>query len=216
MKWTYIIKQKTKVATVLAVIFGLMLLTNRIDKGYFSELQASFASVYQDRLLVESYIYQLSGLLHQKRELMDEPGELGREEVQLRRKNLNDSIESLVASYGQTQLTPTEARLFDDLQQQLAHLQVSEARYRIRDRVEHRKDIERLYQKLFINLDGLSAIQLSETKNILANSNRIIASSEATSQLEIGILIVVGLIIQALVLASKSEMPRFPQNSSLN
>ena len=205
MKWTYIIQQKMRAATVLAIVFGLILITNRLEKSYFSELQTAFTSVYQDRLVVESYIYQLAGLLHRKKELTDESG---REE---KTENLNDAIESLVASYEQTQLTPTEARLFDDLQQQLAHLQVLEARYET-----ERGNTAGQYQQLFATLDGLSAVQLTETKNIVADSNRIVASSEATSQLEISILIVVGLIVQAMILASKSRFPRFSQDSNLN
>ena len=205
MKWTYIIQQKMRAATVLAVVFGLILITNRLENSYFSELQTAFTSVYQDRLVVESYIYQLAGLLHRKKELTDESGKEEKTE------NLNDAIESLVASYRQTQLTPTEARLFDDLQQQLAHLQVLEARYET-----ERGNAAGQYQQLFATLDGLSVVQLTETKNIVADSNRIVASSEATSQLEIGILIVVGLIVQALILASKSRFPRFSQDSNLN
>lgn len=211
MKWTYIIQQKIRAATVLAVVFGLMLITNRLDKNYFSELQTSFASVYQDRLLVESYIYQLSGLLHHKKMLMSEPRRTG-ETILATQRTLSDSIEGLVASYATTQLTETEARLFDDLQRQLAHLQSTEARYRIGNQTV----IEGQYQRLFATLDGLSAVQLTETKNIITNSNRIIASSNATSQLEIGILVIAGLIVQVLILASKSERPRFPKNSSLN
>ena len=110
MKWTYAIRQKTRIATGLAVIFGLMLITNRMDKNYFSELQTSFASVYKDRLLVESYIYQLSGLLHQKKRLMDEPSKAGRKEILVRQKTLNDSVEALVASYRETQLTDSGRR----------------------------------------------------------------------------------------------------------
>ena len=215
MKWTYIIRQKTKAATVIAVVFGLILVTNRIDKNYFSQLQNSFASVYEDRLLAESYIYQLSGLLHHKKMLMDEWSQLNTERINATNKALDDSVKALVAIYEATQLTKTEARLFDELRQKLAQLQALESRYGDRD-ANYQQAMTVQHRKLSVNLDRLSEIQLAETKNIVDNSNRIIASSNLTSQLEIGIIIVMGLIIQALVFASKSTVPRFPQNSRVN
>ncbi len=96
MEWTYIIQQKMRAATVLAVVFGLILITNRLEKSYFSELQTAFTSVYQDRLVVERYIYQLAGLLHRKKELTNESSQKEKTGVQEKRENLNDAIESLV------------------------------------------------------------------------------------------------------------------------
>lgn len=215
MKWTYIVQQKTRAAIVLAVVFGLMLITNRLDKSSFSELQTSFASVYQDRLLAESYIYQLSGLLYQRSRLINEPAR-AEDDLLRMRTAANESIAGLITQYTETQLTKTETYLFDDLQQQLVQLQALEAYAGPHDRAKFQRVIEKQYQALFAILDGLSAVQLTETKSIVADSNRIIAASETISQLEIGVLIVAGLIMQALILASKSEFSRFPQQSSLN
>ena len=214
MKWTYIIRQKTKTATALAVVFGLMMITSLMDRNYFSELQRSVTSVYEDRLLAESYIYRLSGLLHEKKRLMNELVNV--DEARAMQKSLDDSIRTLVVRYGKTYLTETESSLFGDLQQRLTHLSVLETRFGTGDSSEHQRVVALQHQKLSDNLNCLSELQLAETKNIVADTDRIIASSEATSRVEISILVVVGLMVQALILAARSEIPRFPQNSSLN
>ncbi|MCB0634871.1 MAG: hypothetical protein KDD15_34300, partial [Lewinella sp.] len=59
MKWTYSIKNKTTAAILLAAILGLTMLTNLLQRKRFQELEHSFTSIYEDRLLAESYLFHL-------------------------------------------------------------------------------------------------------------------------------------------------------------
>jgi hypothetical protein len=215
MKWTYVVEQKLKLATVLVIVFGLIFSINRMDKTYFSELQNSFTSLYQDRLLAESYIYQLSGLLFQKK-VLDSSDERINEEWQQKQLLLNDSLNTLIADYGETKLTEAEAHLFAEFQQGIFSLKVLENQYRHEASVSSQQKLAVQYQALTSLLDRLSRIQLTETANIVARSNQVIASSNTISRLEICLLIVIGLLAQALIFASKSEVPRFSQNYRLN
>ena len=49
------------------------------------------------------------------------------------------------------------------------------------------------------DLDALNQIQMSEGKREIINSNRAIETSELISQIEMGVLILIGFIIQLLI-----------------
>ena len=57
MKWAYSIQQKFKAAALLAIVFVLVLISNLSGRYQMHKLSDSFSSVYEDRLVVESYIY---------------------------------------------------------------------------------------------------------------------------------------------------------------
>jgi hypothetical protein len=72
MKWAYSIEQKIKAAMGLTVIFVFLFIKNVSDKHHFNELGDSFSAVYEDRLMAESYIYELSNHLSRKKLLVDD------------------------------------------------------------------------------------------------------------------------------------------------
>ena len=74
--------------------------------------------------------------------------------------------------------------------------------------------IEKKHIRFDANLDGLPKIQLLEGNSLINNSALIIAASNLTSQLKIYILIVIGMLIQALIFTSNSMMPRFVQDKA--
>ncbi|UII34637.1 hypothetical protein LVD17_12545 [Fulvivirga ulvae] len=208
MKWTYQIAQKSKAAVALGIIFFIMLITNIIDKRHFSALQKAFTTVYEDRLMVENYIYKLSDLFNQKKILIEKNGELS--------IRLDSSIQQLILKYGKTQLTADEAVYFKRLKADIQQLNMLEQEYISSPETGVISSIEQHHKSISTHLGLLSDIQLAETRRILKDSDQLIASSNFNSYLEISFLIVVGLLVQALIYTSKSLKPRFRQNSQLN
>jgi len=220
MKWTYFIAGKIKVAIALGVVLLLVLATNMMDKSHFLELQDSFASVYKDRLVVESYIYKLASQVHKKKLLFDYYEQVDVSEFIEKNQMLNDSIADLIYSYEKTKLTTAESHLFSDLKKQVTELEQEEIKFINSNSADDpemlKKSIAMYHKKIAIDLDQLSDVQLSEARNIIDNSKRLIASSNVASQLEICVLILIGFIIQGLIFASKSITSKIPQNKSLN
>ncbi|MBX2844284.1 MAG: MCP four helix bundle domain-containing protein [Flammeovirgaceae bacterium] len=217
MNWTYIIKQKTKAAIALGVVFLLVIGTNLLDKKYFSDLQDSFSSMYEDRLMAEIYIYQFSHLFYKKKILTESLSDSSN--INFLKKNpiLNDSISTLLNLYEGTKLTEKEAEIFKGLKAEINELLMLESS------IESNSDAQKLESKnelihnnISYSLNGLSEIQHTEGKQLINNSKQIIASNSITSQLEMGILIVIGLIMQALVFSSKSIISKISQNNNLN
>ena len=116
MKWTYSIKNKTTAAILLAVILGLTMLTNLLERKRFKELEASFTSIYEDRLMVESYLFHLYDNLKRKQDLFELAARQGVSHTINNELNVyrHERIE-LIDKYAQTYLTVEEDDKFGDL-----------------------------------------------------------------------------------------------------
>jgi len=216
MKWTYHLTQKTKIAVSLAFVIVLVLATNFLSKQHFAELQDSFTAVYRDRLMAEIYLFNFNQLLHEKNQLLTDSSSFDRS----RYHAINDSIHSLVGEYEMTVLTKEEAIFFNELKEGLSQLTEKEKSFIYPKRtLRSEKEIaglEEQYKYLWLKLDQLSDVQRTEGKRLIDESKRIIASSKMTLQLELVILIVVGVIVQVLIFSAKSTFPKTDQHSNLN
>ncbi len=215
MKWTYIIDQKFKAATAMLIVFLIVLATNLIDTQHFSTIQKSYTSVYEDRLLAENYLFQISRYLHEKNLLMAQQNQ----DAIIASDTLNYFINDVMLKYELTQLTLEEAKYFESLQIGLERLKTMESLNAISASSEprHQLDFDNQIQMTWADLNALSQIQLLESKKLVQDSDRIINThNNITSQLEIAILIVLGLIILALIFSSKSTSSKFRQYSHLN
>ncbi len=216
MKWTYIIDQKFKAALVMLTVFLIVLATNLIDTQHFSRLQKSYTSVYEDRLLAENYLFQISKSLNEKAPLLTQQ----KHGTIAIRDTLNESIDNIISKYELTQLTPEEAVVFESLKIGLQRLRAMEDELKaitISEEPQLKVDMAEQIQMTWVHLNVLSQIQLVESKKLVQASDQIInIHNNITAQLEIAILIVLGLIILALIFSSKSTTPKFKQFSHLN
>lgn len=217
MKWTYIIKQKITVAVLLTVVLGSVLLKNIIDSRNVSQLADSFSSVYEDRLVVEGYIYQLSDHLYQKKLIIDNCMRSGDVDIQNKIAQHHQAIILLIAEYERTKLTDTESVFFAEFKNNITALQTLEETYL--SNVIPANIPQALNEKFTgaaANLHQLSLIQLNEGKALRENSMRIAAGSSMLTHIELVIIIGIAAIIQMLIFASDSLRSKFFQRSELN
>lgn len=214
MKWTYFLRQKLKIGLALAIVLGLVVLTNIVDRNYFSSLQESFTSVYKDRLIVEGYILQLSNALHERhlRFLDNDLNDVN----QIQQQSDND-IKSVMQNYERTVFTKEERNVFEKFRAQLLVLQQLETAYAADQEVNGLlHQIVAKHGELAGLLNALSKIQIEEGRNQITKSENIVASSYLLSRVEIVVIILAGLFLQVLVISSRSITSTFPQNSQLN
>ena len=220
MKFPYLISQKLKIALGLMIIIIILLMTNLLTKKHFSDLQKSYSSVYEDRLLVEIHIYKITTFLFDKKILLNKFIE--QEDLQIISKNhaLNDSIDSRIVAYETTYFTKKETEVFRNLKNHLNQLYSLENSLFnndiLKDKYESLLNINECNSLLSSHLAQLSNIQREEGKREITKSNKLVASSKLTLQFELAILIIIGLIIQALLFAHKSTIPHQHQKSRLN
>lgn len=220
MKWAFTIQQKSKAALILGVVFLLILGKNWYDERKVTELGNSFASVYEDRLVVESYIYQLSDHLYQKKSLLDNySNKTNLANLQEKLKQHNSAIEALILDYEKTRLTSAETNYFTAFKQDVSAIKRLENNFLQAEITVHENakiGLEKRYGLAVKNLHELSGIQVAEGKMLNDKSKRIIAGSSLLTQFELAVLIGIGLLIQGLIFAARSSVPKKLQNFSLN
>ncbi|MCO4293200.1 MCP four helix bundle domain-containing protein [Solitalea sp. MAHUQ-68] len=217
MKWAFTLQQKIKISALLVLVFVIVLFKNIYDRKNVVALGASFSTVYEDRLLAESYIFHFSESLHQKMNDIQNAN-LSVSNVKPLKEKLykaNATIDSLFLSYESTRLTVRESTYYNEFKQTVLNLRKLEDQY-LNSSFEQGsvpKFITVMDFKLnaaLIKLNQLSEIQISEGKALNEQSKKIIARSTLLTQLELGILIFIGLIIQVLIFTSNSIMPKKP------
>lgn len=224
MKWAYSIQQKFKIALLLLVVLVLVLVKNIIDRNNVSKLGNSFSSVYEDRLLVESYIYELSDHLYRKKIMVDDCRST--EHFLALKKRItthNIAIDTIVDDYARTKLTEAESFYFQAFQNNIADMKELEASYLNQQSIDSllaqdalRTKMDEQFNAALRNLHQLSSIQISEGKLLQESSQRIVAGSSILTQFELILLIGIGICIQILIFASKSIFPKKPQQHQLN
>lgn len=194
MKWTYGIKQKATAAGILAAIMGLIIINNISERKRFRQLEESISSIYQDRLLVESYIFKLYNNLQKQNDcLLAEQSQLSNG-----LNELKEEREQLIQLYAQTYLTEEEELHFNALKETLHHF----------DQGATFENKSATNLEAIEHLNALSNIQTDEGASLWDKSERIISGSQISSQFEMAMVICLAVIIQALILSSKSLKPK--------
>src|SRR5688500_17113964 len=116
MKWAYGIQRKISAALLLAAIFVLLFVKNAMVSKNVTDLGISFSSVYEDRLLVESYIYRMSEHLFRKKIMIDTArSRASTLQIKSAIGQYNEAIHALIKAYESTKLTIAERTHFNDL-----------------------------------------------------------------------------------------------------
>lgn len=221
MKWTYSIKQKTTTALLMAAVLGLVMWNNFAQGKQFEKIVGAFASLYEDRLIVESYIYNISELLHRKKHILESPVPHDNSENNLKLMVIesDSTIKALIALYRETKFTEKEMKLFDSLIAGIEKLLVAEQAY-IKAGIEKQKESKQaiiaLAETNLQYLSLLSDIQVSEGKQMNKDSKAALMSHISSSQFETSLLIIIAIIIQMLIFASRSMRSILKQKPGMN
>lgn len=182
--------QRLQAALALAVVFFLILATNRVDNQHFENVQKTLNTVFDDRVVVQDYIYQLDNLLHQKAlrlakgELTVPPDE-------------NGKISDLLDLFADTKLTTDEKKHLTRFVRDFATVREREAAPLPPE--EKISGIQKSLASLEKDLDRLAAVQVQESHRLTKVAQKSLDSTNLTSKIEIGFLIVIGLIMQLLI-----------------
>ncbi len=194
---------------LLFIVLALVLLNNFSERNNSSKINKAIHSIYDDRLIAESYIFRYLNNSHQIIELIDEPSLLGTEKLEEIRNRLAN-VREINGFFEQTTLTNLEKT--DYLELKRLYFEINQAV--LDGNLEQAKNIAK--ETLGI-LELLSEIQLTEAKNQIQEINRLNSSITLNSHFEIAVLIIIGVWIQGLVFASNTLKGGKPQQDpSLN
>lgn len=185
------IRQRIHAGFVLAAAFLLVLASNRLNNRNFSAVEHGVDSVFEDRLVVQEYIYRLNNLFHKK-------------ELFLANNTLDDKglpyypeIKTILADFEKTDLTREEALQLSSLNENYAELKTLEKAHLKHQASE--EDIIAVLGSIGKNLDELSEVQLSEGRQLTQRSKRSLGMNELLSRIEIVFLIIIGILFLIIV-----------------
>lgn len=189
------ISKRVNAILALSIVFLLVLATNRIDRKHFEVAQNSVKEVYNDRVVVQDYIFSISNALFYKRLALKDSL------VKLQRLKENENIRTLLLNFKETKLTIAEARNLDKLQANFDRLIQLESQYSqpVKDTVVLKSKISQTLEAMQVNLKELSEIQIRESRDLTFNAQKSLDFSELLSNLEILFLIITGIAIQFIL-----------------
>ncbi|NDV14682.1 hypothetical protein GO009_01485 [Muricauda sp. TY007] len=190
------IKQRINAGFILAAAFLLVLASNRLNQRNFSTVEQSVNSVFEDRLVVQEYIYRLNNLFH-KKELA-----LAKNELSTNMLTESSNIEKILSDFAKTELTVKESRYLSDLRSSYSELQEMEKNLSVKNAsgsAEMKRDISSKLTRINNDLDELSEVQLSEGRQLTQRSQRSLGMNQLLSRLEIVFLVIIGILFLLIV-----------------
>jgi hypothetical protein len=211
-----------KAAFLLTIVLVITMLTNLLERRRFQQLEQSFSSIYEDRLMAEIYLFNLYENLIEKQELLETAVNEGIDYSMGEKLKTNRvDREQLIEKYAKTYLTDEEQVQFNNLNSLFDRMD------RLEGEFGHQPDAtaipagfiqryEGATAEVFSTLSALSDIQTIEGEALRSQSQKLIMGSVSISRFEMTILIFIGLIIQALIFSSRTLLADNRQNPGLN
>ncbi len=197
MKWAYSIRNKGKLSLLLMVIVGVVLLNHFKERSNANKMSKAMTAMYQDRLMVEGYIYDISLAFSEIRKHYQESTTENPQFLNEKIEFIDDRIEL----FQKTQLTVAEEQHLRHLVERVDKIRSSPLGGLLLS------DLEKQITLSLAELQKLSRIQMEEGKAIISQTEKIIHSGESFAQLEIVALILVLLLIQTLIISSNRLHP---------
>lgn len=187
-----------KIKWVLGIIlvFVIVLTTNLIDKDNFNRLRNSVITIYEDRIVANDLIFEMSMNIQEK-ELAIALSDSSFFKNQ--NTEINDEMDELISRYSQTQLTPKEKTLFDFLKMDLEKVKALENQDIITDQ-DNKTAYLKVINNIVTNLSKLSKVQLNEGKRQMAISNKTMEAIDLFTQAEIIFIVILAVIFQIIII----------------
>ncbi|TNE28018.1 MAG: hypothetical protein EP346_10340 [Bacteroidetes bacterium] len=188
--------EKIKWVFAVLIVFLVILGTNLIDRRNFKQLKNSVENIYDDRMVASNLIYRMTSLLR-NRELLIVRSDTTHYDERVR--VFEDKFKDIISEYRSTNLTDFE---------QIELSRVIEAKNQL-SRIEeqyvqlgqHNLDvIVQRYDRIYRHMDELSTIQMEESAKQKRISQKAMDSVEFFTNIEIYMLVFLGVLAQVIIL----------------
>lgn len=185
-----------KIKWILGVllVFFLILATNLIDRDNFKIISNNTTAIYEDRIVANDLIFELSLLIHEKEiAILSSNTSFFND----RNKEVNKEIDKLIEVYLTTKFTNKEAEVFARLETGLSKaVQIENSEDK--DLKSYNRELTNIKDNLY----KLSKIQLTEGRNQMLSSKNAFEGVELFTQIEIYLLIFIAIVLQVIILYS--------------
>ncbi|MEJ5996520.1 MCP four helix bundle domain-containing protein [Pedobacter sp. Du54] len=211
MAFKHTVKQKSKIAIFLFGVMICTLLIRVLEDKSIKEMNNAFVSMYNDRLIPATDLFYLAENLYAKRYLIESKiQEKSESKIELIKKlGIHDAnINSLIAKYEKTFLTPQEKKYLDELKRQLkANNQLENKLLNTSTDVtkeEFRKQTTTSFNAIAKKLTELTQIQRNVGEELIKNSNYVASGSNLYSNIQFALAIIIGILIVAIITTSNA------------
>ncbi|HRO43252.1 MAG TPA: MCP four helix bundle domain-containing protein [Flavipsychrobacter sp.] len=222
MKWAYNIRHKLRAALGLTAISIIILLSNFFERKSFTNLDSSMNSIYQDRLMPASYLYEISNHLYQKRLSHESNAQNTEGMVRAKVAEHNAAIAAIITKYETTVLTKDETTQWAAFKNHLTDYNLLEEQWlhhyatpNATGDAMHLQVVAQ-FDKALANLNSLTKIQVGEGDNLQKTSHSIVSNTLLLSYLEISLLIVLSLFTLVILSTTDRVLFRNNQHQMLN
>ena len=198
-------KRKISAFLIIGMLLVLLYGKNLLERQSFRSISGIFTEVYEDRLLVESYIFQISESLFSIQKLVDHCNiNYDYSKVIEEISSEEQKIAELLVAFEATQLTEEEANHLADFKTILdKELSIKSYQLLYNDssgiNVAQVKIYDEKIARAQRDLEKLSAIQLTEGERLVAKAKKLINRSQIWSQFELALLFILVVVIYVYI-----------------
>lgn len=178
------------------MIFILILTTNLIDRNNFVRVRDSVVTIYEDRVIANDLIFDMSQSIHKKEIAVIS---LDSSFFKTTNEKINEDSESLISRFELTKLTAEEQNVFNKLRRNLKALNKLENTF-VNSNFNYKTEVVKNISKIKQNLGGLSKIQLNEGRKQMSISKHALDTVELFTQIEVYFLVFLAVTIQIIIL----------------
>ncbi|GAA0880289.1 hypothetical protein GCM10009119_32590 [Algoriphagus jejuensis] len=210
MKDYNLTRKKIRTLSIIGVLLLLLYGKNLVERQSFTSISSTFTEVYNDRLVVEGYIFEISDRLFQIQKLIDHCTiDYDYSKVIEEITTNENSILATVVEFEKTKLTDQEAIYLanfkkiieQDLTIKSYDLLYSDSSGVNREQV---KIYDAKISQARQDLQNLSKIQMVEGEKLISKAKILINRSQIWAQFEVALLIILVVVI-FLLLFRKSD-----------
>ncbi|ERM83095.1 hypothetical protein P872_17255 [Rhodonellum psychrophilum GCM71 = DSM 17998] len=187
------------------LIFG----KNFLERRYFNELGEAFVSVYEDRLVVESYIFSISENLFRIKLLVNHcQQESDYSNVLAEIVAYEENILKTVDTFEKTNLTKPEDEFLTSFRSIIENnLRISDYNFLYSEETGiNQKKVEEYnsaIERAILDLEKLSQIQIEEGRKLAMNSSKVVNKSRIWAQFEVAALVILLILIYLLIYTTR-------------
>lgn len=203
-------RKKIRALFIISILLLLIYAKNLIERQSFQSISGTFTEVYNDRLVVEGYIFQISEHLFQIQKLVDHCDlDYDYSKVVDEIEGHENSILALVEDFEATNLTTQEDEYLSDFKKIIVNdLTIKSYDLLYNETEGVNVDQVKLYDQKISqarrDLENLSTIQMQEGEKLISKAKRLINRSQIWAQFEVALLIIL-IIVMFLLVFRKSE-----------
>jgi len=214
MRFAYSIKQKFQIAVLLFFVMACSILIRILEDKSMSNMNASFVTLYNDRLIPAMDLYHIVDNVYSRKNMMESVvyANTSAEKVNLKGKLAvyNKNIDSLLSKYEKTYLVEQEKTHLKQLKQSLQSLLLMEQRllseiYRQESSAAlalYESQAKPLFFKTTQHLTAMIDTQKQVGNEIIKHTENIVSGTKIYSNLQLALAILIGILIVGILFTS--------------